>query len=66
MRLYSRSVRAYDNRLTEPGFKGITLKKKLYDALMAEYKRRYKEDDRLKPTFTAWVSEILWKELEKK
>ncbi len=51
--------------MTEPGFKGLTMKKELWDALQKEYAKQY-PNPRLRPSFAAWVSDILWKALEKK
>lgn len=51
--------------MTDPGFKGVTIKKELWEALQA----RYKEETRGKKapvTFSSWVSETLWQALERR
>jgi hypothetical protein len=51
--------------MTDPGFRGLSLKKELYDALFKEYEKQY-QGKKVKPSFSAWVSQILWDYLEKK
>lgn len=45
--------------MTDPRFRGITIKRELYDALH----KRWEEETRgkkVKLSFTSWVSQILW------
>jgi hypothetical protein len=49
--------------MTDPGFRGITIKKELHDALQKRYAEETK-GKRVKLSFTAWVSQILWNALE--
>jgi hypothetical protein len=40
------------------GFRALTIKEELYDKLQKAYKQIY-DEDRLRPSFSVWVSEIL-------
>lgn len=50
--------------MTDPGFKGITVKKDLWEALQQAYEAEYPKK-RLRPSFASWVSDMLWESLEK-